>query len=83
MSNQNKGEFSGVIAASGDLSLEERVTALEKQIADMQKVATCEKSDVPNLDHPNKAHVVCRLKGKDGFLEVSADDSNHFRLKRT
>ncbi|SPY70425.1 Uncharacterised protein [Providencia alcalifaciens] len=30
MSNQNEGEFSGAIVASGDLSLEERVTALEK-----------------------------------------------------
>lgn len=33
MSNQNKAEFSGVIIdASSDLSLEERVTALEKQL---------------------------------------------------
>lgn len=29
MSNQNKAEISGVIVTSGDLSLEERVTALE------------------------------------------------------
>ncbi|MFB9995699.1 Uncharacterised protein [Providencia rustigianii] len=59
------------------------ITLMKMQIADMQKVATCEQSDTPNLGHPNKAHVLCRLKGKDGFLEVNADDSNHFRLKRT
>ncbi|WP_273804889.1 hypothetical protein [Providencia rettgeri] len=29
MSNQNEAEFSGVIVTSGDLSLEERVIALE------------------------------------------------------
>ncbi len=44
MSNQNEGEFLGVIVTSCDLDLEERVTALEKQIADMQKVAICENS---------------------------------------
>ncbi|EEB46873.1 hypothetical protein PROVALCAL_01192 [Providencia alcalifaciens DSM 30120] len=44
MSNQNEGEFLGVIVTSCDLGLEERVTALEKQIADMQKVAICENS---------------------------------------
>ncbi|MEQ5728918.1 hypothetical protein AB7360_03300 [Providencia alcalifaciens] len=36
MSNQNEGEFSGIITTSGNLSLEERVTALEKQLTDMQ-----------------------------------------------
>ncbi|MEQ5041385.1 hypothetical protein ABN115_20500 [Providencia rettgeri] len=36
MSNQNEAEFSGIIVTSGDLSLEERVTALEKQLTDMQ-----------------------------------------------
>ena len=41
MSNQNEGEFSGAIVASGDLSLEERVTALEKQLIDMQAVMSC------------------------------------------
>lgn len=41
-SHQNEGEFSGVIFASGDLSLEERVTALEKQLTDMQAAMSCE-----------------------------------------
>lgn len=59
------------------------ITLMKMQIADMQKVAICEQSDTPNLGHPNKSHVLCRLKGKDGFLEVNADDSNHFHLKRT
>ncbi|EJD6501045.1 DUF1327 domain-containing protein [Providencia rettgeri] len=40
--HQNEGEFSGVIVASGDLSLEERVTALEKQITDMQAAMSCD-----------------------------------------
>ncbi|MEX6285506.1 hypothetical protein AB6F89_02990 [Providencia hangzhouensis] len=42
MSNQNEGEFSGIITTSGDLSLEERVTALEKQLTDMQAAMSCE-----------------------------------------
>ncbi|QKJ51532.1 hypothetical protein G9396_14780 [Providencia rettgeri] len=42
MSNQNEGEFSGVIVTSGDLSLEERVIALEKQLTDMQAAMSCE-----------------------------------------
>ncbi|HHR6221575.1 hypothetical protein GKR56_13495 [Providencia alcalifaciens] len=42
MSNQNEGEFSGAIVASGDLSLEERVTALEKQLTDMQAAMSCD-----------------------------------------
>lgn len=41
MSNQNKGEISGVIVTSGDLSLEERVAALEKQLTDMQEKVSC------------------------------------------
>ncbi|MTC33438.1 hypothetical protein GKR67_02195 [Providencia alcalifaciens] len=82
MSNQNL-ELS-ISALSAQLAQQaQQIAELQKQIADMQKAATCEKSDVPNLDHPNKAHAVCRLKGKDGFLEVNADDSNRLRLKRT
>ncbi|MEX5875733.1 hypothetical protein AB6H26_11025 [Providencia hangzhouensis] len=47
MSNQNEGEFSGVIVgASGDLSLEERVTALEKQLTDMQEAMSCGNNSV-------------------------------------
>ncbi|MEQ5553916.1 hypothetical protein ABN349_01020 [Providencia rettgeri] len=42
MSNQNEAEFSGVIVTSGDLSLEERVTALEKQLTDMQAAMSCD-----------------------------------------
>ncbi|WOC01201.1 MULTISPECIES: hypothetical protein [unclassified Providencia] len=42
MSNQNEAEFSGVIVTSGDLSLEERVTALEKQLTDMQVAMSCD-----------------------------------------
>ncbi|HGN1739449.1 TPA: hypothetical protein ACKRT6_000906 [Providencia stuartii] len=42
MSNQNEGEFLGVIVASGDLSLEERVATLEKQLTDMQAAMSCE-----------------------------------------
>ncbi|QKJ51594.1 hypothetical protein G9396_15460 [Providencia rettgeri] len=42
MSNQNEGEFSGVIVTSGDLSLEKRVTALEKQLTDMQAAMSCD-----------------------------------------
>ncbi|WP_094963127.1 MULTISPECIES: hypothetical protein [Providencia] len=42
MSNQNEAEFSGVIVTSGDLSLEERVTALEKQLSVMQAAMSCE-----------------------------------------
>ncbi|WP_368877544.1 hypothetical protein [Providencia vermicola] len=42
MSNQNKAEFSGVIVTSGDLSLEERVATLEKQLTDMQAAMSCE-----------------------------------------
>ncbi|MEQ4627633.1 hypothetical protein [Providencia manganoxydans] len=38
---QNKAEFSGVIVSSGNLSLEERVTALEKQLTDMQAPMSC------------------------------------------
>lgn len=41
MSNQNKAEFSGVIVTNGNLSLEERVTALEKQLTDMQAAMSC------------------------------------------
>ncbi|MEQ4652957.1 hypothetical protein AB7092_08100 [Providencia rettgeri] len=41
MSNQNEAEFSGIIVTSGDLSLEERVTALEKQLTDMQAAVSC------------------------------------------
>lgn len=44
MSNQNEAEFSGVIVTSGDLSLEERVTALEKQLTDMQAAMSCDLS---------------------------------------
>ncbi|EMD0753789.1 DUF1327 domain-containing protein [Providencia rettgeri] len=44
--HQNEGEFSGVIVASGDLSLEERVTALEKQLTDMQAAMSCELREV-------------------------------------
>ncbi|HFS5769929.1 hypothetical protein [Providencia sp. PROV273] len=44
MSNQNESEFSGVIVTSGDLSLEERVTALEKQLTDMQAAMSCDLS---------------------------------------
>ncbi|HAU5776523.1 TPA: DUF1327 domain-containing protein [Providencia stuartii] len=40
--HQNKAEFSGVIVTSGDLSLEERVAALEKQLADTQAAMSCE-----------------------------------------
>lgn len=42
MSNQNEAEFSGVIVTSGGLSLEERVTALEKQLSVMQAAMSCE-----------------------------------------
>ncbi|WP_158514056.1 hypothetical protein [Providencia stuartii] len=42
MSNQNEAEFSGVIVTSGDLSLEERVATLEKQLTDMQAAVSCE-----------------------------------------
>lgn len=41
MSNQNEGVFSGVIVTNGNLSLEERVTALEKQLTDMQAAMSC------------------------------------------
>ncbi|WP_272670765.1 hypothetical protein [Providencia sp. PROV147] len=46
MSNQNEAEFSGVIVTSGDLSLEERVTALEKQLTDMQAAMSCDLCEV-------------------------------------
>lgn len=46
MSNQNEAEFSGVIVTSGDLSLEERVTALEKQLTDMQAAMSCGNNSV-------------------------------------
>ncbi|WP_368872508.1 hypothetical protein [Proteus mirabilis] len=46
MSNQNEGEFLGVIVASGDLSLEERVAALEKQLADTQAAMSCELQNI-------------------------------------
>lgn len=39
--HQNKAEFSGVIFVSSGPSLEERVTALEKQLTDMQ-ATSCE-----------------------------------------
>ncbi|AVL39414.1 hypothetical protein V6N22_000819 [Providencia stuartii] len=42
MSNQNEGEFLGVIVTNGNLSLEERVAALEKQLTDMQAAMICE-----------------------------------------
>ncbi|GHB81852.1 hypothetical protein [Providencia stuartii] len=41
MSNQNKAEFSGVIVTSGDLSLEERVATLEKQLDDVNQAVAC------------------------------------------
>ncbi|MGX4746055.1 hypothetical protein [Providencia rettgeri] len=41
MSNQNEGEFSGVIFVSSGPSLEERVTALEKQLSVMQAAMSC------------------------------------------
>ncbi|WP_374446988.1 hypothetical protein [Providencia sp.] len=46
MSNQNEAEFSGVIVTSGDLSLEERVTALEKQLNDMQAAMSCKLNEL-------------------------------------
>ncbi|MCB6144314.1 hypothetical protein [Providencia rettgeri] len=41
MSNQNEGVFSGVVVCEPDLSLEERVIALEKQLTDMQAAMSC------------------------------------------
>lgn len=49
------------------------ITVMKMQIADMQKTATYEQSDIPNLGHHNQAHVICRLKGKGGTLEINAD----------
>ncbi|MEX9609605.1 hypothetical protein AB7Y92_05950 [Providencia manganoxydans] len=46
MSNQNEGVFSGVVFVNSDLSLEERVTALEKQLTDMQAAMSCELREV-------------------------------------
>lgn len=46
MSNQNEAEFSGVNVTSGDLSLEERVTALEKQLTDMQAAMSCDMESI-------------------------------------
>nr|ELR5112595.1 hypothetical protein [Providencia stuartii] len=44
MSNQNEGVFSGVVFVNSDLSLEERVTALEKQLTDLQAAMSCDLS---------------------------------------
>ncbi|EEB46181.1 hypothetical protein ABN197_05915 [Providencia alcalifaciens] len=35
------------------------ITLMKMQIADMQKAATCEQSDIPNRGHPNQNQVVC------------------------
>ena len=42
MSNQNEGEFSGVVFVNSGPSLEERVTTLEKQLTDMQAAVSCD-----------------------------------------
>ncbi|HEM7132782.1 TPA: DUF1327 domain-containing protein [Providencia rettgeri] len=44
--HQNKAEFSGVIFVSSGPSLEERVTALEKQLTDMQAAMSCELQNI-------------------------------------
>ncbi|WP_273839254.1 hypothetical protein [Providencia rettgeri] len=44
MSNQNEGEFSGVVFVNSGPSLEERVTTLEKQLTDMQAAMSCDLS---------------------------------------
>ncbi len=46
MSNQNEGEFSGVIFVSSGPSLEERVTTLEKQLTDTQAAMSCELQNI-------------------------------------
>lgn len=46
MSNQNEGEFLGVIFTNGDLSLEERVATLEKQLTDIQAAMSCDEFSI-------------------------------------
>ncbi|EMZ5448243.1 hypothetical protein [Providencia stuartii] len=58
MSNQNEGEFLGVIVTNGNLSLEERVAALEKQLTDMQAAMICElEASKSTIDANEKAFV--------------------------
>lgn len=56
MSNQNEGEFSGVVFVNSGPSLEERVTALEKQLNDMQAAMSCDMEQIRlTSENMNKA----------------------------
>ncbi|MEY0728417.1 MULTISPECIES: hypothetical protein [Providencia] len=80
MSNQNEAEFSGVIVTSGDLSLEERVTALEKQLTDMQAAMSCDLEASKSTIFSMQATIEANEKAfTDKFSELQARFDSFFK----